>query len=82
MSIGQVNWGLLKYGSMEDWKSGSLEVLKHSTLREHKQPNEQQSRLVKAGDYGDTSADVEMNGCADFFKRDGQLVFDGLFGDL
>jgi hypothetical protein len=82
MRIGQVNLHLPPSTSMEEWKCGSLEVLRHNIQHEHKRLKEQESRLVQSRDYGDTSADIEMNSCADFFKRDGQLVFDGLLGNL
>ena len=35
--------------------------------------------LTAAGDYRYASSDIEMNRAADFFKSDGELVFDGLF---
>ena len=35
--------------------------------------------LTIAGDYRYASSDIEMNGAADFFKSDGELVLDGLF---
>lgn len=54
------------------WKFGRLEVLKCCTLTlSNKTKTGENALLMQAGNHRNTSANIEMDGGADFFKGDG-----------